>query len=115
MGSEDRIIWRANLHPTRAPCKGRETKGQNDTINKVQEKEKAREQTTKCYNEEREHDDKIKEGHWIGEPKNERTNDQRTNTREQGDKIIKSSAGGFSPRTFPLREQDNKNIEDEDK
>ena len=62
-GGEDRIIWRANLHPTRAPCKGRETKGQEDTTNKVQEKEKSREQKKRSYNDEREHDDKIKDGH----------------------------------------------------
>ena len=39
---ENRIIWCANLHPTRAPCKGRETKGQEDKINKVQENKRSR-------------------------------------------------------------------------
>ena len=54
----------------------KETKGQEDNINKVQENKRARQQKKLDYNEKREHDDKNKEGHWSREPKNERTKDQ---------------------------------------
>jgi hypothetical protein len=89
-GQEDRIIWRAKLHPKQAPCKGRVL---------MTRKQKNKKTILIKYKRTREQDINIS---WITtnkehtmtrtkedtEAENRRTREQRikiTNTREQGD------------------------------
>ena len=82
-GQEDRVIWRAKLYPQRAPCKGRVlmTTKQKDMKTIVikytrtsWQDNKISKRTRNTYNT------------WTRTKQNERTKDQLTSTREQGDK-----------------------------